>query len=109
MRIENDKVVFAGGVAHSVLPDVALSKANFGDVTPAVPNMQVLVFVNVSPVTVTNFDGGASGQTIRCLGDGNTTIQHGTSIKTNTAANKLLAANKMYVFTYYAGVWYEDA
>jgi hypothetical protein len=60
--------------------------------------------------TVTDFVGGSIGQSISIRGDGNLTIANNTNIKTNTAANKLLAANKVYRFTYYEDfLWIEDA
>lgn len=62
-----------------------------------------------SVVTVTNFLYGAAGQEIKVLGDGATTVSHNTKIKTNTAANKLLATNKVYTFTLFDNVWIENA
>jgi hypothetical protein len=68
-----------------------------------------VVFTAAAPVTVTNFTGGYSGKTIRLLGNANTTIAQNATINTNTGVNKVLVANKIYVFTNYNGVWYEDA
>ena len=62
-----------------------------------------------SVLTVTNFIDGSDQQTIRILGDGNMTVSHNSNIKTNTAADKLLAVNKIYVFTLISNVWIEDA
>lgn len=78
--------------------------------TPSAFNGQDL-FSNDGVVrTVTDFTGGAIGQSISIRGDGNLTIANNANIKTNTAANKLLAANKIYRLTYYDDlIWIEDA
>lgn len=68
-----------------------------------------IVLTAASPVTITNFTGGYSGKTIRLRGNANTTIAQNATINTNTGANKLLSATKTYVFTYYNGIWSEDA
>ena len=61
-------------------------------------------------VTVSNFVGGADGQLLRVIGDGTTTVANNSKIKTNTAANKLLAVNKVYTFSYYLpdNLWIEN-
>lgn len=100
--------VFEAPVTHLVPQTKFVGKLTASDATPSVENMDVLQCGGAT-VTVTNFDRGQDGQVIRLLGDGFTTIQHGTKIKTNTAADKLLAANKVYVFTRINTVWYEDA
>lgn len=68
-----------------------------------------LVLNHSAPTIVTNFTGGYSGKTLRLLPvNSNVTIQNNTTIHTNTGANKLLAADKIYTFTNYNGVWYEN-
>jgi hypothetical protein len=104
----NERTVFTAGVAFAILPDVSGGKLPQGT-TPKVENATHFIGSNTVPVSVTNFLGGADFQTIRILGDGFTTIVNGIFIKTNTAANKLLAINKVYCFTYFSGVWIEDA
>lgn len=79
-----------------------------GDATPSVLNVNCWE-CHSSVVTITNFKDGQDGQTIRLLGNPNTTIQHGSFIKTNTGANKVLVADKIYKFTMFNGVWYEDS
>ena len=60
-------------------------------------------------LNVTYFNNGQDGQRIIVLGDGTTTIVHDPArIVTNTGANKLLDADKVYRFTKFDGVWYED-
>lgn len=81
--------------------------AQYGDTTPSVRDAKVLRLINTAPVTVSHFDDGQDGQTLFVVGDGQTTIQHysgtidasnGLRIRTNTAANKLLASNLVYIF-----------
>lgn len=62
-----------------------------------------------SATTITDFTGGVMGQEIKLLGDADVTIDDGALIKTNTGADKTLAANKIYRFTRWNDVWYEDA
>lgn len=76
--------------------------------TPDVQNVPYF-YSHSSAVTVTNFKHGQDGQTIKILGNGNTTITNNANIKTNTGANKVLAANMVYTFTYFNKVWYEDS
>lgn len=68
-----------------------------------------VVLTAAAPLTITNFTGGYSGKTIRLLGNANVTVKNNVTINTNTGADKLLAANKVYTFTNYNGVWYENA
>lgn len=60
----------------------------------------------VTATNVTNFAGGAEGQTIRVKGDAQVTIVPGSGIVTPTGANVALANNQMYSFTQYNGNWY---
>ena len=105
METVHDEIEFLGPSTFFVLPRVFISRLTF--TTPDVSNVSVYESHQAS-TTVTNFLNGAEGQTIRILGNGNTTISHNANIKTNTGANKVLAADKMYVFTLINGVWYED-
>jgi hypothetical protein len=76
--------------------------------TPDISNREVFR-CSGSVITITNFLGGSDGQTIKIRGDGNTTISNNTNIATNTGANKLLANNKVYYYTYFSDTkkWYE--
>lgn len=86
--------------------------------TPDVKDVKYFRGTNTAPATVTQFINGQQGQTIKILGDGQMTITNGANIKTNTAANKLLAVNKIYTFTKIivrntsgvitSNVWYEN-
>lgn len=79
------------------------------DATPSVVNLKKFKAGNSVANNVTYFDDG-QGQDISILGDGFTTVVHNAAkIVTNTGANKLLAAGKVYRFTQYDKIWYEDA
>lgn len=95
-----DDVQFLGRVTFDVIPDAPASQLTPSSVTPNVSNVQGIVKGGGIAVNITNFLGGSDGQALKVLGDGFSTIVHGTSIKTNTGANKLLAVNRMYVFYY---------
>lgn len=107
-KVIQERTVFTGTTAFSILPDVNGGQLPVG-ATPRVEHGTHFVCANAVPVNVTNFLRGAAFQTITLLGDGNTTVVHGAAIKTNTTANKLLSVNKVYRFTYFNGVWVEDA
>jgi len=91
---------------HSVLDKEFV--ATMKGATPSVKNLVIFRGTNTGPVTVTQFTFGQEGQVIKILGDGQMTITNGANIKTNTGANKLLAANKVYTFTRMVSVWYEN-
>lgn len=80
------------------------------DATPSVLNLKKWKAGNTGANNVTFFDDGFDGKEISVLGEGFTTVVHNAAkILTNTAANKLLAAGKVYRFTMYDGKWVEDA
>lgn len=98
---------FFGFVEFFNLPKIN-RQDSMGQTIPSVSNIQLLVFVNIAPITVTNFTGGVDGQPLRIKGDGQTTIQNNASVKTNTAANKLLSVAKIYTFTLVNEIWIEN-
>jgi hypothetical protein len=69
----------------------------------------VICDLYTTPTTVTAFTGGVQGQSLRIVGSANVTIQNNSTIKTNTGADKPLAANQVYTFTLAGGVWRENA
>jgi hypothetical protein len=107
MKQINEDRQYNGRSNFTILPDNRVDTLK-NSTTPNVENRQVFKGCG-SVVSVTQFKGGADGQTIRIKGDGTTTIVHGTYIKTNTGANKLLAVNRLYAFTYFNddNVWIE--
>lgn len=81
--------------------------ANMSGATPSVKNLNVFKCVNTGPVTITNFREGQPAQQIWVLGDGLTTIQHGTRIIASSGADKLLEDEILYVFVFIDNVWHE--
>lgn len=112
IRITTGEEYIEDSVSRNVLEKQFVT--NMSGETPSVKNRKFFVGVNTSPVNVTDFLYGAPGQRIYILGDGNMTIKHGTFIFTNTGADKLLAADKVYRFTYFETTnpkshkWVED-
>lgn len=109
MRYESESVVFLGSTRFLVLPEQYGQRFIAADTTPSVLNNKHWLANNTGAVTITNFDDGANFQEIAILGDGFTSVANNATVKTNTGALKLLAANKVYRFTNYNGVWVEDA
>lgn len=103
-----ENIVYLGIISYKNLPAVNGSDVILLATIPDVLNLSVIVFKNTVPVTVTNFTGGTQYQSISVRGDGFTTISNNATIKTNTAANKLLAVNRMYKFILIDEVWIEE-
>lgn len=93
--------------AQLVLPTRYIGNLKKASVTPSVKNVEHWKAVNTAAVTITDFLDGQDGQSLYILGDAHTTIANNANIKTNTAANKLLAALVVYHFTMFDGVWIE--
>lgn len=96
------EVHFEDMTSRNVLEKQYVQPLTMLSTTPSVLNKRIFQAINIGPVTVTDFTFGAQGQRIYILGDGFTTIQNGVLIFTNTGANKLLAVNKVYKFTFFA-------
>lgn len=104
-----DPVKFLSTVSFTELPESPVLNAQTGSTTLSVLNTERIKLQNTGAVSVTDFLYGQEGQQISLLGDGFTTIVHGTKIKTNTGANKLLSANQVYILTRIGSVWIEAA
>lgn len=100
---------FLSTVNFSELPETPVLYATVVPSTLSVLNVTRVKLGATSPGSLTDFTNGADGQTIYVVGDGNTTITHGTKIVTNTGANKLLANNSLYIFIRVGTVWIELA
>lgn len=109
MKEFNEPVMFRGVTTFVTLPVVNGDSIVPLITTPSVANRTVFECINTSPTTITNFLNGSKFQPLKILGDGFTTIANNATIKTNTGANKLLAANKVYNFTLFGSTWIEDA
>ena len=96
--------------ASPLLPGIALN-ITAGVTTPNVTGTTLILLIdNSSAITITNFLGGLVGQQLRVIGNAHVTIQNNSVIKTNTNADKTLASTyKVYRFTFYSGMWIEDA
>ena len=108
VRIANP-VEFSGPVKFLSRPETQVQNGTLSSTTPAVKDISNLKLVNTAPVTITDFTLGQEGHQLFVYGDGQTTITHGTKIKTNTGANKLLAADQIYIFVKISSVWIESA
>ena len=104
-----DPVDFLATVRLNQLIESPVEAVDTGVTIVNVLNITRIYFSNTTATTVTNFAGSQEGQELKVLGDGYTTLQHGTNIFTNTGANKLLAANKVYTFTKFPSGWVENA
>ena len=107
MKVFNEEVVFNAPSRFSQLPTKDAGTFVAADTTPSVANVEFWIAAG-TVVTITDFDDGATTQILYILGDGDTTISHNANIKTNTGANKLLAADRLYIFAHINGVWYEN-
>ena len=93
-----DEIIFEQPVSFVRLPKMYVAKIKAGETTPSVKDLIRFTTQNTSPLTVTNLLDGADGQEIIIVGDGNTTLQHGTHIFNDSGANLLLAVNKAYSY-----------
>jgi hypothetical protein len=107
IQIVTNPVEFQEAVSFLQLPETPISPA-IGD-APSVLNVTKIELRNSSPTLVTNFRNGQEGQTIFLIGDGNSTLEHGTNIFTNSSGNKLLLAGSIYIFTLVEAKWREAA
>lgn len=108
-RIIPEQVSTEGQVSNLQLPIRFKGNLKIGDTKPSVKNMERWKAVNTGAVTVTDFSNGQEGQHIMIRGDGHTTVSNNSNIKTNTGANKLLAADKVYSFVLFDGEWVEHS
>lgn len=77
-----------------------------GNATPSVRNQEYWESP-VGATTITDFVDGQDCQSLFILGNGNLTVSHNANIQTNALGDKVLAANIVYTFTMFHGVWYE--
>lgn len=74
-----------------------------------VSNSSLVVPQYSTPVNITDFTGGRTGQVLYVIGNPNVTLVNSTTIRTSTAANKTLASNVFYEFVFYNNSWFEKA
>lgn len=104
-RIRDD-VIFEGSVDSQNIKETP-DTFRAGDTTPSVKGIRVAYCDPTTVVTLTNFKGGVNCQRLYLKGHPNTTIQNGTYIRTNTGADKVLVADKIYMFLNIDDVWFE--
>lgn len=108
MRQINEEIHYLAPTQFHVRPRQSQGKFATTATTPSVKNSRLWI-CSGAVVTITNFLNGNANDDIILLGDGTTTIANNATIKTNTGANILLAASKIYRFTLINNVWYMDA
>lgn len=78
-----------------------------GDATPSVASGGSFFTQNTGATSITTFDDGVDGQVLEILStDANTTFVNGATLKTNTGANVVTAASRLYRFKRINGIWY---
>lgn len=88
-----------------VLPKDYVGSLIKSNATPSVRNLTRLRAGGVA-VTITDFKDGQDGQTIKILGDGLTNVASNANIV--RGAGGVLTSDRVYTFTNFGGVWYED-
>lgn len=102
MTITNDTV---SNYVHTATAD---------DATPDVCDTSCLITANVNPTTITNFDGGVTGQLLTVvIGDAETTLKHDAltggagPILLAGGADLVCGAKEAYQFIRFSGIWHE--
>lgn len=90
-----------------VLPIKLVGKILKTETTPSVKNVEHWIAQNTGAVTVTDFKEGQEGQDLFILGDGQTTLTHGTNIFLIGAANLLLLTNTVVHLKRLNNKWYQ--
>lgn len=104
-----DAVLFKSTVEFAELPVQLIAKFAPGQDFPSVLNGTRFIANNSSAANLNYFKDGQEGQEIKIRGDGFSTIVASAIMHTNTGLNKLLAINKVYTFTQFLSIWYENA
>ena len=78
-----------------VLPKRFVGRMPKKATTVSVKDVEHWMTQNTEAVTITDFTNGQEGQDLYILGDGFTTLTHGTNIFLIGTANLLLAVNKL--------------
>lgn len=92
---------------YLVLPTKSVGKILKTQTTPSVKNIEHWVAQNTGAVAITDFVEGQEGQDLFILGDGQTTLTHGTKIFLTGAANLLLAADTVVHLKRLNNKWYQ--
>ena len=77
------------------------------DTTPSVLNGKLFKTANVSPTSITTFDDGYEEQEITVIGDANTTLVNGLTLKLSGAVDYVMSADDTVKLCYDGSVWRE--
>lgn len=105
-RITHEQIIEAPQTYLS-LPRRFVGKLTPGSTTPSIKNVEHWRANNSGAVTVTNLVDGQEGQSLYILGDGFTTLQNGTTMFMQGAADLLLATDTVYHLVMMNGKWYQ--
>jgi hypothetical protein len=105
-KIVTEDMVFSGPVTFLGVPKEFLGQFPSGNATPSIKGTRYWWY-NGGALAITNFKDSNDVHTLFILGNANLTINNNANIKTNTGANKVLVANKVYTFHKFNGIWYE--
>ena len=97
--------LFDGPITFSQLPKRTLKRIK-GSGTLDLTNLETIKFANAAPVSYSNIKGGANGQRVLVLGDGQSTINNNAKIKTYSGGNVLLSNDVTYELVYVDTKWY---
>jgi hypothetical protein len=105
IRIEKDDIIFQGTTKNLILP-----LKNTGLLVTTTPDIRDNEFWKASDGSaIVEFRFGAPAQRLHILGDGITTVTNSVFIKTITGGTITLLANRVYRFTFFDGIFYQDA
>lgn len=106
---DGSRFQFFAGWSRQVNAARALSATTLtsNSATPSVATLEKLVLSNTAPTTITSFSGGRGSQIIYVESTNtNTTIAHGTNIRTKTAANIAMTTDMLLCFVQRSdGAW----
>lgn len=94
--------------SNLILPTQYVGKFAVGDTTPSVKNVRCWICQNIAPLSISNFDDGQEGQTLKILGDGQSSVDPAAGFIVTASGALALMAGHVYTFTKFNGVWYED-
>lgn len=93
---------------HAVVENTLVTITNSADTTPSVINTNTIKLDYSSPVTITNFDDGQSGQRlIVYITNANVTLQQTGTIKLANAVNFTSTGIYILEFQNINGIWFE--
>jgi hypothetical protein len=104
-RVQQQAIIETSQIQEK-LPTEFVGTFKAEDATPSVMDCSTWKCAG-DVVTITNFDDGQEGQHLSILGDGATTLEHGTNIVLSAGSDTLLASATVYEFVLLDDVWYQ--